>query len=521
MKNIVLFALIVAGGDVSYSSDDKIIAGYECVPHSLPYQVYLSWYQRPWCGGALLNSEWILTAGHCYLRLKQLYVWIGAHDLSVNEGATQSPRVIKSIRHPGYSYRNTDNDIMLLKVAPPVQFNRYIQPVRLATSCAVNGTQCLVAGWGNTVRDGEKFPTRLQCLNVPIISVTECENTYKGAITPNMFCAGFQEGGKETCQVDSGGPLVCDGEQQGIVSWGIDCGRPGYPTVYTKVCNYIAWINETIALLGLKVKNRYKGEGRRLQSQQVLEYSQMELLLFTLILGAAVSAPLDEKIINGHECRAHSQPWQVFLTYSSRRWCGGSLINNQWIVSAAHCYQPPSILVAHLGEHDLRYSEGTEQRIQVEKAIAHPEYNRINLNNDIMLLKLASPARFNQYVKPIDLPSRCATAGTQCVTSGWGNLLTNGVKYPNVLQCLDQPILPDVECRKAYPPYFTDNMFCSGFWEGGQSTCQGDSGGPVVCNGELQGITSWGYDCAMKGHPSVFVKVCNYNQWIQRIIAEN
>ncbi|XP_072325077.1 anionic trypsin-2-like [Scyliorhinus torazame] len=247
----------------------------------------------------------------------------------------------------------------------------------------------------------------------------------------------------------------------------------------------------------------------------------MEVFLFTLLLGAAVAAPVDEKIINGHECYAHSQPWQVFLTYNGYRWCGGSLIDHQWIVSAAHCYQPPSILKAHLGEHDLGYYEGTEQRIPVAKAFAHPDYNRVNLNNDIMLLKLAYPARLDQYVRLIPLPSQCPRAGTQCITSGWGNLVTNGVKYPNALQCLNQPILPDADCRRAYPPYFTDNMFCSGYWEGGQSTCQGDSGGPVVCDGELQGITSWGYDCAMKNHPSVFVKVCNYNQWIQEIIAAN
>ncbi|XP_067831303.1 uncharacterized protein [Heptranchias perlo] len=316
----------------------------------------------------------------------------------------------------------------------------------------------------------------------------------------------------------------------------------------------------------------------------------MELAVFVLLLGAAVSAPVDERIINGHECRPHSQPWQVFLTYSGYRWCGGSLINHEWIVSAAHCYQPsyileegisapdgnrsssrltwtsycdprsslnlsdwnkpstrtqsnpfivletsfkvtfhhwtflepsPSVLVAHLGEHDLSRPEGTEQRLQVSKVIAHPNYDNVNLNNDIMLLKLASSAQFNQYVRPIPLPSHCATAGTQCTTSGWGNLVTNGVKYPDVLQCLNQPILPAADCRKAYPPYFTDNMFCSGFWQGGQSTCQGDSGGPVVCDGELQGITSWGYECAMRNHPSVFVKVCNYNGWIQQTIAAN
>ncbi|XP_078389642.1 anionic trypsin-2-like [Cetorhinus maximus] len=247
----------------------------------------------------------------------------------------------------------------------------------------------------------------------------------------------------------------------------------------------------------------------------------MQAFLFTLLLGAAAAAPANVKIINGQNCYPHSMPRQVFLTYNGNRWCGGSLINDRWIVSAAHCYQPASILVAHLGEHNLSHPEGTEQRIQVASAIVHPRFDHMNFNNDIMLLKLAWPAKFDRYVRPIPLPSQCATAGTGCITSGWGTLVINGVQYPEVLQCLNQPILPDADCRKAYPPYFKDNMFCSGYLEGGQSTCQGDSGGPVVCNGELQGITSWGYDCAMEDHPSVFVKVCNYNNWIQRVMAEN
>ncbi|XP_067831392.1 trypsin II-P29-like, partial [Heptranchias perlo] len=225
----------------------KIVGGYECVPHSLPYQVYMTWFRKPRCGGSLLNSQWILSAAHCYLRPNLMHVWIGSHDLSVNEDTRQAPRVIKSIRHPGYSYRTTDNDIMLLKVAPPVQFGESIQPVRLPTSGAVNGTQCLVSGWGNTVLEEERFPDRLQCLDVPILSDAQCENSYPESITNNMFCAGFLEGGKEACQVDSGGPLVCNGEQQGVVSWGFDCGRPGFPTVYTKVYNYLAWISETMA----------------------------------------------------------------------------------------------------------------------------------------------------------------------------------------------------------------------------------------------------------------------------------
>ncbi|NWI98346.1 TRY3 protein, partial [Crypturellus undulatus] len=91
------------------------------------------------------------------------------------------------------------------------------------------------------------YPEILQCLKAPILSDQECQAAYPGEITSNMVCVGFLEGGKDSCQGDSGGPVVCDGTLQGIVSWGYGCAQRGYPGVYTKVCNYVSWIQETIA----------------------------------------------------------------------------------------------------------------------------------------------------------------------------------------------------------------------------------------------------------------------------------
>uniref|UniRef100_A0AAY4AFD6 trypsin n=1 Tax=Denticeps clupeoides TaxID=299321 RepID=A0AAY4AFD6_9TELE len=224
---------------------------------------------------------------------------------------------------------------------------------------------------------------------------------------------------------------------------------------------------------------------------------------------------LDDKIIGGYECEPHSQPWQVYLTFDDgQRWCGASMINELWAVSAAHCYKPPHRLTLHLGEHHIFEEEGTEQRIRPEKVIAHPKYNDFSFNNDIMLIKLSTPATFNDNVKPIPLATSCPQTGDQCLVSGWGNLITSGVNYASVLQCLDLPVLSHSSCKAAYGNKITDNMFCAGFIEGSKDSCQGDSGGPLVCNGELHGVVSWGYGCAQSGYPGVYVKVCNYIDWI-------
>ncbi|KAF7481997.1 Hypothetical predicted protein [Marmota monax] len=235
---------------------------------------------------------------------------------------------------------------------------------------------------------------------------------------------------------------------------------------------------------------------------------------------SVVALPIDDddKIVGGYTCPENSVPYQVSLN-SGYHFCGGSLINQQWVVSAAHCYK--SRIQVRLGEHNIEVIEGNEQFINSAKVIRHPNYSSRTLDNDIMLIKLASPATINTRVATVSLPTSCAPAGTQCLISGWGNTLSSGVNYPDLLQCLRAPLLSQAQCEAAYPRQITNNMVCAGFLEGGKDSCQGDSGGPVVCNGQLQGIVSWGYGCALKDNPGVYTRVCNYVAWIQQTIAAN
>ncbi|VTJ59498.1 Hypothetical predicted protein [Marmota monax] len=227
----------------------------------------------------------------------------------------------------------------------------------------------------------------------------------------------------------------------------------------------------------------------------------MKTFIFLAILGAAVALPTpdDDKIVGGYTYAKNSLPYQVSLNVGYHL-CGGSLISDQWVLTAAHCYK--SRLQVRLGEHDIDVLEGDEQFIQAAKIIRHPNFNKDTLNNDIMLIKLTSPATISARVSTVSLPTSCPSTGTQCLVSGWGNTLSFGVKYPSLLQCLDAPVLSDTACHNSYPG-------------------KGDSGGPVVCNGELQGIVSWGLGCALKGKPGVYTKVCNYLDWIQETIAAN
>ncbi|KAM4636803.1 anionic trypsin-like [Discoglossus pictus] len=243
----------------------------------------------------------------------------------------------------------------------------------------------------------------------------------------------------------------------------------------------------------------------------------MKYILLLSFLGLAVAFPFDDdKIVGGYTCAENSVPYQVSLN-SGYHFCGGSLINNLWVVSAAHCYK--SKIQVRLGEHNIEVLEGTEQFINSAQVIRHPRYNAYLLDNDIMLIRLSEPAQLSSRIQSISLPKTCAPAGTMCHISGWGNTLSSGSNYPDLLQCLDAPILTDQECHDSYPSQITDNMICVGYLEGGKDSCQGDSGGPVVCNGELQGVVSWGIGCALAGYPGVYTKVCNYVSWIEETIA--
>ncbi|XP_056331112.1 snake venom serine protease NaSP-like [Danio aesculapii] len=493
MKTIVFALLVLA---VACSADDKIIGGYECSPNSQPWQIYLTYDNgQRWCGASLINDRWAVSAAHCYLVANRLTIHLGEHNIAVEEGTEQRIKAEKVIPHPKYNDYTLDNDFMLIKLKEPAVFNQYVQPIPLTTSCSSEGEQCLVSGWGNQINTGVDYADVLQCLNLPVLTRAQCEGAYGWQITKNMFCAGFMEGGKDACQGDSGGPVICNGELRGVVSWGYGCADSGYPGVYTEVCRYTDWVASTIFIFS----------------------TAMKTVVFALLVVTVACSPVD-KIIGGYDCPQNSQPWQIYLTNDGQRWCGASLINDNWAVSAAHCNITANLLTVYLGKHNIDVVDKTEQQIKTEKVFPHPEFKLPSLDNDIMLIKLKEPAVFTLYVQPIPLTTSCSSEGEQCLVSGWGY---TEVGLPSALQCLDLAVQSRQECERVYKNEFTQNMLCAGFMEGGKGVCHGDSGGPLVCNGELRGVVSWGAGCAEPGYPAVYVEVCRYTDWIATTIANN
>ncbi|CAN2391629.1 Belongs to the peptidase S1 family, partial [Pristimantis euphronides] len=239
-----------------------------------------------------------------------------------------------------------------------------------------------------------------------------------------------------------------------------------------------------------------------------------------------------ERIIGGEECAPHSQPWQVALYFFDIFICGGVLINEFWVLTAAHCNA--THIQVRLGEHNLNVVEGTEQLNHAVKICPHTDYSMTSSNNDIMLLKLESPAILNDYVNTIPLTTELVEDYVNCLISGWGTITSPEETYPDLLICLNVTTFPDADCHQFYEgENITENMFCAGVLEGGKDSCQrrpgnnrtlfpliqGDSGGPLVCGSQLHGIISWGEPvCAQENKPGVYTKVFNYLSWINNVM---
>ncbi|XP_065565648.1 trypsin-1-like [Artemia franciscana] len=247
-------------------------------------------------------------------------------------------------------------------------------------------------------------------------------------------------------------------------------------------------------------------------------------------------APNGAKIVGGNEAVPGEFPWMagIFLTNRGypRLFCGGSLIDHQHILTAAHCvnqtyHRPqPADLVVRLNEFDISSKDdGLDTlHVNVEKIFVHPLWNEKEFKDDLAILRLEQEVDFDPNLVPVCLPRGDETFTSKSATvSGWG-VTKEGGRASSTLRKASVQIEANEDCLLKYdgsvPFQILESNLCAS--NPPRDACQNDSGGPLVVQGDDErwtqvGIVSWGIGCGDRRFPGVYARISSYIDWIDSI----
>nr|XP_021499373.1 hepatocyte growth factor activator isoform X3 [Meriones unguiculatus] len=239
----------------------RIVGGSSSLPGSHPWlaAIYIG---NSFCAGSLVHTCWVVSAAHCFSNSPprdSVTVVLGQHFFNRTTDVTQMFGIEKYVPYTLYSVFNPSNhDLVLIRLKKKGDRcairSQFVQPICLpeAGISFPTGHKCQIAGWGHMDEDVSGYSSSLREALVPLVADHKCSSleVYGADISPNMLCAGYFDCKSDACQGDSGGPLVCEKNGvaylYGIISWGDGCGRLNKPGVYTRVSNYVGWINDRI-----------------------------------------------------------------------------------------------------------------------------------------------------------------------------------------------------------------------------------------------------------------------------------
>uniref|UniRef100_A0A8C6RX89 Transmembrane protease serine n=1 Tax=Nannospalax galili TaxID=1026970 RepID=A0A8C6RX89_NANGA len=256
----------------------------------------------------------------------------------------------------------------------------------------------------------------------------------------------------------------------------------------------------------------YLREMNRAQAEHILNSS----------CGLGMEYPPTARIADGITADRAAWPWQTSLQMDNIHLCGASLISSQWLVTSAHCfdnYKNPKLWTVSFG---TTLNRPLKKR-KVQSIIVHENYAAHKHDDDIAVVKLATPVLFSEDLRRVCLPDASfeVLPKSKVFVTGWGALKANG-PFPNSLQEVEIEIISNDVCNQVnvYGGAVSSGMICAGFLTGKLDACEGDSGGPLVIARDrsiwyLIGIVSWGIDCGKENKPGIYTRVTHYRDWIK------